>query len=414
MADEVGSVKDALDVLNEVFKLESSFPDFADIIRLSGNLASAFPLVGAILSLVKGFLPDANHEEILSRLRELSNKIDLVRLDIQELGHQLGWEITEAKYARDVNNIQGAVEYCVEIARATDDETRMAYQAKLRSLCSSEQCFQSLRFIFSGMIGNEVLQGGILDKFYNKTGGDQPKIADLATRLLQVVCGGIIVVTTYDTMVYGEKFAAAISRSLYGRLNTTVNKVQDIIDKCAIKFRDNMINDLNKFLDEGGSNEDLATRISEFISVKYDWLENYVLVYDDMVGSDLHHIIGPIAHSFHRNGKCCFVIVRYRGEPQQYSWRNDEARKIISKVLFSRGSFATPRAEEDCLLIEAALNATGIQWSYLAVITFPGRAELKLKDTLSVPIISVDQKAYLTWSNTRVTVVGATVILLLK
>lgn len=139
MADEIGTAKDALDVLSEVVELGSTLFEVSKIVSLVGALGPAFPLVGAILSLIQGFQPDTKHKEIIGRFNELSQKMDWVRADIHLLEKEIRWAITEQTYVDKVHHIEEGMELWLKLGIAHDNETRTHYQAKLKELCSGEK-----------------------------------------------------------------------------------------------------------------------------------------------------------------------------------------------------------------------------------------------------------------------------------
>lgn len=416
MADEIGTAKDALDVLSEVVELGSTLFEVSKIVSLVGALGPAFPLVGAILSLIQGFLPDAKHEEIIGRFNELSNKMDRVRDDIHFLEKEIRWAITEQTYVDKVHHIEEGMELWLKLGKAENNETRTLYQARLKQLCSGEMFSVNLNFILKGMCGISLtgaIQRSLFDELYDKTGGDRPRISALGVRLLQLVFGGVMVITTCETMEYGEMAAKHEARPRSLRLKAAALKLKLVQDKCQFYFDRNMLNDLNKKLDEGGSNEQLATEISRLMSVKYDWLENFVLVYNDMWGFDKHTISGYRVESLHRNNKCGFVFYRWKSEKPTFRDNYNVARYIV--FMADQDVFKKPHASKSFDLIKNALEENGIKWRGLAVICYPSNAEMQYKSTFSIDAIYVDKIYWKIPEQSRAfRYVGSKVILLLE
>lgn len=77
-------------------------------------------------------------------------------------------------------------------------------------------------------------------------------MSDLAARLLQVAGGGLLVISTYDTLEYGKKYADNATRDFHGQLVAARGVAQRILDRCVNNFKGIMLNDLNAFLDKGG------------------------------------------------------------------------------------------------------------------------------------------------------------------
>jgi hypothetical protein len=194
------------------------------------------------------------------------------------------------------------------------------------------------------------------------------------------------------------------------------------VSKCTQDFKVNMLNDLNWFLDRGGSNDGLVTQISKFMGKKYYWLENYCLVYDDVRGSDKHWFNGYRVASLHRNGKCGIVFYRTKGVPvtQEISSAYKEVSKLIDDIscpptvgwFFTYGAHA-----KDCYnKIEAKIDAAGIEWTGIFVISDTSPI-LHSKGTFSKPIASIAyvNKQETRWGyNTQVWLTTARIYILLK
>src|SRR6218665_1083414 len=378
MADELQTTMDALDVIGQVFELGSTFA------VATGPLGAAIPFIGAILGLIGNFLPDRKHEQILQGLRKLSTKIDLVRGDIQQLETEIKWEITQATYANPVHDIMLGIEYVQEIGKASGNATRMTYLKKLRDHCSWEKCSSALTFILNGVNGKG--QRPMLDTFYDKTGGNRPYISALGTRLLQLVCGGMIVVSTYDTAKHGVERAKAVIQNYNRQLNEARSKFQFILKKCVNEFKTNMLTDLNKELDHSRSNKDHATNISDLMRDKYDWLENFVIVYNDLHGSDKHYFNGKRVHSIHYKDKVGIVYYRTKGKPPRFSNRYDEAYNILNRDCYHAQSCYND--------ITKQLIGRGIGFTGCAVIITTGKTKPEPwgHGTFSTKTVYVDRK----------------------
>lgn len=384
MADEIEIAKNSLDVISGVFQLGSTFSDVSNIITVS---ASAFPLVGAILTLVKGFLP-GEHAEILSLFHELNNQFHVMRNDINNLKHEIKWEIEVAKDSGALNCLELGIEYCLEIGKRSKEDEKRTYQERLKRTCANEKCTEALRSLLNRMSGTGILpSSSILDKYYDRVKGNRSKISDLAARLLQVASGGLLVISTYDTMVYGKKYADNATRDFYGQVVTARDVAQRVRKRCENNFKGFMLDELNTFLDKGGSNQDLVNQISYFMRYKYDFLENFVVVYNDMWGFNNHCFNGFRVDSLHRNGKCGIVFYRTKGEDPRFSHRSSEAYKILDDV-HSDGALDAYRT------IESKLNDKGIGWTGCLVISrniYSAYPDICYKGTFSTTTVNVNK-----------------------
>lgn len=361
MANEVEITKDCLEVLSQASDLASKFTAVSKIIEFAGKLTSVFPIVGAVLGLAECFLPDGKHQEILRCFEKLSNKIDQVRNDIKELEEMIKWEFTQLQYGDVVSRIELGMLYCLEIGRAREKAEKVRYQERLKEVCANQSITLALNTLLDGIAGTSLFRNSILDEVYNKTKGDRPKVSGVATRLLQLVCGGMMVIATYETVIRGKEGSKEITKLYESRFREVNAKVQSVIARCQDNFREHMFNDLNDFLDTGRKNEDLLGDISHFMSDKYDWLEIFCLVYNDLYGLDKHCFNGDRVDSLHRNGKCGIVFYRTKGEPPRFSHRYDEAYKINDDV-------NCWDAQTGYTNIVDKLNASGIGWTGCAVI----------------------------------------------
>jgi len=414
MAVEIGTTVNAVNVMSAVFDIGSTVPQLSRMISFAGALGPAFPLIGTALALVHGFLPDDNHDEIIRRFDQLNNKIDQVRNDLEVVGKDIKGEILENTYLEKVRSLELATQFCFEIGKANDTKTRNMHQGRLKEYCFGHKCTESLNFILRGMIGDYVFKG-IFDKLYDQTDANRSRISAVGLRLLQVVCGGMMVVITYDTMQHGTKAAEDLSSSLYSLLNASALKIQSVRDRCVEKYKANMLNDLNRKLDAGGSNAQLADELSRSISVKYDWLENFVLFYDDMWGPDKHEVKGEHVANYHRNGRCGVVFYRRKDEKPKFSNRYDEAYRIVVDTSIA-GVFSPYRADDCYEKISNVLKVKGIAWTGFVVIC-PTNADVQYRHTFSAKIIDVKK----TYKQLRAgsgfssgIAVGSRVILLLK
>lgn len=367
---------------------------FVDVLsgatQLGSTFSSAFPIVGAVLVLIGDFLPDEKHAEILRGFKDLSNKFGQVRNDMKDLKMEL-------QYGDVANRIELRFEYYLEIiSNVSGEDEKMRYKKRLERLCDNGNCAHDLETILVGMSGKSLLKtSSILDKFYYETGGHRSRILNLAHRLVVLVLYGKLVLTTYEEMMFGKEGVGDTTENFNRRLNETTDEFLSVHNRCVENFRENMLNDINMFLDTGRSNKDLVSEMSDFISDKYDWLQNFVLVYKDKYGFDTDTFNGSRVESLHRNGKRGIVFYRTIGKLPRYSKRYDEAKKIVEQV--HCGSLALdredrPTARKCYADIVAKLEARDIGWTGCVVIR-NGR-DIWFDRTFSSKIISVDDEEY--------------------
>lgn len=157
--------------------------------------------------------------------------------------------------------------------------------------------------LLDGLVGKGLFQKSILDHLYHHTLGDRPKISTLAARLLLLLSGGMLALATYETVVRGKEGALEVTEKYQSRLTDVNAKVQSILDSCVENFKDNMFKDLNTLLDTGRSDNYLVMEVSAFMRDKYDWLENFCLVFSDWQRTDQYICKGDCVQSLHLNGK---------------------------------------------------------------------------------------------------------------
>lgn len=290
------------------------------------------------------------------------------------------WEITELKYGDVVQRITLGMQHCIEIGKAAG-QAEERYKNRLKEVCANESLTLALNSLLDGMIGKGLFQRSILDHLYQETRGDRPNISALATRLLQLVSGGMVVLATYETVVRGKKGALEVTEKFHGRIADVSAKVQSVLETCVENFKDNMLNDLNAFLDTGRSHNCIVMEVSTFMRDKYDWLENFCLVFSDWQKIDQYYFSGDCVDSLHRKGKCEIVFYRTKGEPQRFSDRYEEAYKIVDEIYCGN-------SQEGHQNIVAKTKARGIGWMGCAVIR--RSSNLRLYGTFSTKIVCID------------------------
>lgn len=336
--------------------------------------------------LKKWFLPDKKHEEILRRFQQLSTQIGQVTAQIKSLETLIKWELTGLQYADVVQRIKLGMEFCHGIGKGIG-QAEKDNQDRLKDLCSNQNITLALDALLDGITGDGLFRKSILDNLYDQTNGDRQKIISLTNRLEQLVCGGMIVLATYETLMRGVEGAKAMTVRYSSRLKEVSVKIDSVIGGCVGNFEGNMVSDLNESLDKGGSNESIVTRLSRDMHDKYDWLENFCLVYNDLHGFDQHCFNGYRADSLHRNGKCGIVFYRPKDEPPRFSNRYDEARMIVNDSVMAIDGSWFPNAQDCHKTIVARLRERSIGWTGCSVTT--RNPDLRVAGTFSTKIISV-------------------------
>lgn len=326
------------------------------------------------------FRPEMKNEEILLCCRELSAQIGQVTVQIRNLDKLIKLESTELQFADVVQRIQLGMEMCLRIENEIG-QAEMDNQGRLKELCANQNVTLALDALLDGMTGK------VLDNLYERTQGDRHKIIALTNRLEQMVCGGMIVLVTFETLMRGVEGSKDMTTRYGSRLKEVSAKVQSVIDWCVKHFEGNMLSDLNDTLDKGGSNEVRVIELSEDMRVKYDWLENFTLVYNDLQGFDQHCFSGDRINSLHRNEKCGIVFYRQKREPLRFSNRYDEAFKIVNDACKVVNGSCFPSAQNLHSNIVAKLAERGIEWTGCAVIT--RNPELSFRYTSSTRFVFV-------------------------
>ena len=105
------------------------------------------------------------------------------------------------------------------------------------------------------------------------------------------------------------------------------------------------------------------------MSVKYDWLENFVLVYNDLVGFDKHCFGGHSVSILHRNGKCGIIFYRKKDEAPRFSQKLNQAYDSVNDDWCGYRFGGIYNAEKCYDDIVAKANARRIERIGFAVIT---------------------------------------------
>lgn len=348
-----------LNVLSEASALSIKCSDVSGILCIEDKLTTTYSFLGSEFGFSDGFLPVTNHEEILCCFLKLCTMIDHVRDDILELEKMIKWDIAELKYGVIVDLIKQGMQCCFEIGVGIGKKDKLMHQEKLKELCGNKKLIHALDRLIEGITGNGAFRTSILDNFYEQTKGDRPKISAFATRLLQLVCGGMIVFATFETVMCGKECGKEISKKCETQLKEVFVKVQSIVDRCVSNYKENMLIDLNMLLDTGRGNDVLVTELTNLVRDKYDWLENYCLIFDAKSGQ--YFVDGSCVESLNRNGKCGVIFCRPIGKPPRCPERFVEAWKAIDLI-------ECDNAVEGGKNILAKLGEIGFEWIGLAVV----------------------------------------------
>ena len=320
-------------ILQALASVGSSLQDLGTISGVLSVAASSFALIGAILSLVSLFvpIPDYKHEQILKEFRRVHEGIHMTRDGIDQLGKEMKNEMTKLQYIDDVDILLTAIDYSTKIAGSKNNTIKEnMYKRKLTELCDHERCQQALNVVFRGLVGNHLFHNKILNAFYDKSGGDRPKIVALNIRLLRLVSSGLISVMVYETIQHNYTGAQMQAPGYQEKLNDTIKEMDKIVQKCIDEHKKNMKTDLLRVLDKNADHKTLARYIKNSFANKYDWLNIVALVYNNIEGNDNHVFDGDYI-SMNFNNKNSLVFYR----PKKFWFRNgnrmDEVRKIASE-----------------------------------------------------------------------------------
>ena len=313
----------------------------------------AFALIGAILSLVGLFVPDYKHEQILKEFRRVHEGIHMTRDGIDQLGKEMKNEMTKLQYIDDVDILLTAIDYSTKIAGSKNNTIKEnMYKRKLTELCDHEQCQQALNVVFRGLVGNNFHRNNILNAFYDKSGGDRPKLAALNIRLLRLLSSGFISVMAYETIQHNYTGAQIQAPGYQEKLNKTIKKMDEIVQKCMEEHKKNMRTDLRRALDKIDDHKTLAHYIKNSFVNKYDWLNIVALVYNNIEGNDKHMFDGEYI-SVNFNNKNALVFYRPKKFWFRHGNRIKDVRKIASEsqiyywwILWSRQTGYHDSAEE--------------------------------------------------------------------
>ena len=310
-------LRQAAGAIDNIDKLESA-------IKILGPGANALLVVGAVMSMVKMFIPDKKHEAIMKEFSELNEKIKLVRNDIKDLEVTMRWEFAELSYIDDVSKIENAMYHVSKHAKAHNGYQAAYYRKKIKDI-NSVELSRALDDLLDGVIGS----GGfgskpILPRFYDETGGDRNKLQKLSGELLQLLTGGLSALMAVEVIdeegnIYAvETVANALKYKLNRKVIKAASTMMIYLDLCVSQAKSNMQKDLERIVEEKHKqrNIQIAAALCESLKKKYNWFLFHCLVYNNIVGFNNHRFAGSHVSKLHYFGKN--AIAFYTG--QKWFW----------------------------------------------------------------------------------------------
>ena len=293
-------LRQAAGAIDNIDKLESA-------IKILGTGANGLLVVGAVLSMVKVFVPDKKHEAIMNEFSKLHEKMKLVRNDIKDLEVTMKWEFAGLAYSDCVSKIEHAMYHVSEYADAHNGYMAAYYRKKIKDI-DSMGLARALDDLLDGVIGS----GGfgskqILSRFYDETGGDRTKLRKLSGRLLQLLTGGLSALMAVEVIdTESEDVAAHYVNSRFGgKLAQAASTMKKYLDLCVFEAKSNMQKDLERIVEEKHKqpNNYIADALCGSLKNKYDWFLFHCLVYNDIAGYHKHKFSGYCAWKLHYFGK---------------------------------------------------------------------------------------------------------------
>ncbi|XP_064620690.1 uncharacterized protein LOC135483638 [Lineus longissimus] len=149
-------------------------------------------------------------------------------------------------------------------------------------------------------------EDGMLDLIYTGTGGHRFKLMQFMQYLCKLLLSGLTALCAAEALLKNDRQAAEKMGKSFSDL---FEQLKDELQKQLMRstnwevLRANLKVDLERLSTEnrGRPHKEVASRIYEGVREKYDWLNFFICVYDDIGGPENHSFNGHWVHVCHRN-----------------------------------------------------------------------------------------------------------------
>ena len=322
-------LRQAAGAIDHIDKLESA-------IKILGPGANALLVVGAVMSMVKMFIPDKKHEAIMNEFSKLNDKIKSVRNDIKDLEATMKWEFAELSYIDDVSKIENAMYHVSKHAKAHNGYQAAYYRKKIKDI-NSVELSRALDDLLDGVIGSEGFGSKpILPRFYDETGGDRNKLQKLSGELMQLLTGGLSALMAVDVIdnesenITVDYIAGVLKERFDEKVAQAASNLKKYLDLCVSEAESNMQKDLERIVEEKHKqrNNHIAAALCGSLKNKYNWFLFHCLVYNNIAGYDKHIFTGFYVCKLHYFGKNAIAFYT-----KQKSFRHAEHIHTVNSLI---------------------------------------------------------------------------------
>jgi len=180
-----------------------------------------------------------------------------------------------------------------------------------------------------------------------------------------------------ETLLRGNDAQTDVEQYFASNIANIQNHINDVRDRCVREHGANMENDLEKALSASQSNKEMAANIRATFVSKYNWLDLYAIVFDDVTDERRFSVSGNVVQKLHFNKKCAAVFYHNKttdsGSLDAFS--NNETRALTSNY----SKYAKPTNAVNCSTngvgakavadqIACTLDRNATAWWGLAVV----------------------------------------------
>jgi len=302
-------------------------------------IGGALPIIGAGLSVVASIfglagliLRSTSKSAMEIQLENLHNKLSIISDDIREMGLNLKWDEMISRHHASSTTIANGVEYLKLATGAVDEVTYKHWLKNLYDLSGTDQQrMKSAVYDLKVSLTDGGVHGqSMLETLYTSTEGDRGKIKAVATRVIQLLASGMMIVVITEHHQGGDAAGRNFAEVYQNYMRDIERNTTAVLQRCENDFKANLKIDLEKELRRGGGNQDIVQRLSAKIDTKYDFMDMMVIVYNDIAGFSEHCICGSQVNVLHVNAKCGTVF--YQRKTAKQSSRKETALQIVRSL----------------------------------------------------------------------------------
>jgi hypothetical protein len=207
-------------------------------------------------------------------------------------------------------------------------------------------------------------EDGMLNLTYTGTGGHRFKLMQFMQYLCKLFLSGLTALCAAEALVKNDRQAAEKMGKGFADL---FDQLKDELQKQLMRstnweiLRANLKVDLERLSNEnrGMAHKEVASRIYEGVREKYDWLNFFICVYDDIGGPENHSFNGHWVHVCHKNNMNVVVAYATKGDydREEYLERKENVNLWLTALNEEINTKTKTKATADLVTAKDAKDA---------------------------------------------------------